>query len=169
PDTEPFRAPMQVIVVSGLGSLPISDERKLEPFNALGLPLAQQVSPIDYVRSVDAIRMHSRVVVAFWDGHVVLITPTLPRTAPLLGTLGADLSSAGDDYMDFVGFTYPYNCTGQPAISLPLGVDSHGLPIGVQLVGPPPGEALLLGLAAQLGQARPWSGPPPPPTFGPKL
>ena len=158
PDTEPFRTPMQVIVVAGLGSLPISDESKLDPFNALGLALAKQVSAIDYVRSVDAIRMHSRVVVAFWNSHDVLVTPTLPRTAPPLGTLGADLSAAGDEYMDFVGFTYPYNCTGQPAVSLPLGADSRGLPIGVQLVGPPRGEALILGLAAQLEQARPWVG-----------
>ncbi len=158
PDTEPFRTPMQLIVVAGLGSLPIADETKLEPFNALGLALAKQLSAVDYVRSVDTIRMHSRVVVGFWDTHDVLITPTLPRTVPRLGTLGADLASAGDEYMDFVSFTFPYNCTGQPAISLPLGVDSAGLPIGVQLVGPPRGEALILGLAAQLEQARPWSG-----------
>jgi len=158
PDTEPFRSPMQLIVVAGLGSLPIADETKLEPFNALGLALAKQLSAVDYVRSVDTIRMHSRVVVGFWDTHDVLVTPTLPRTVPLLNTLGADLASAGDEYMDFVSFTFPYNCTGQPAISLPLGVDSAGLPIGVQLVGPPRGEALILGLAAQLEQARPWSG-----------
>lgn len=158
PDTEPFRTPMQLIVVSGLGSLPIADESKLEPFNALGLALGKQLTAIDYVRSVDAIRMHSRIVVAFWDTHDVLVTPTLPRTVPLLNTLGAELASAGDEYMDFVTFTYPYNCTGQPAISLPLGVDARGLPIGVQLVGPPRGEALILGLAAQLEQARPWSG-----------
>jgi Asp-tRNA(Asn)/Glu-tRNA(Gln) amidotransferase A subunit family amidase len=60
--------------------------------------------------------------------------------------------------MDFVAFTFPYNCTGQPAISLPLGVDGAGLPIGVQLVGPPHGEAVILGLAARLEQARPWIG-----------
>jgi amidase len=162
PDTEPFRAPMQLIVVAGLGSLPINDESKLDPFNALGLALARQLSAVDYVRSVDTIRMHSRVVVGFWDTHDVLLTPTLPRTAPRLNTLGADLASAGDEYMDFVSFTYPYNCTGQPAISLPLGVDSAGLPIGVQLVGPPRGEALILSLAAQLEQARPWSGRRPP-------
>ena len=158
PDTEPFRTPMQLIVVSGLGSLPITDESKLEPFNALGLALAKQLSAIDYVRSVDAIRMHSRVVVGFWNDHDVLVTPTVPRTVPRLNTLGADLASAGDEYMDYVGFTFPYNCTGQPAISLPLGVDAAGLPIGVQLVGPPRGEALIVGLAAQLEQARPWSG-----------
>ena len=162
PDTEPFRTPMQLIVVSGLGSLPIGDESLLEPFNALGIALAKQLTAVDYVRSVDAIRMHSRQVVAFWDSHDVLITPTLPRTVPLLNTLGADLSTAGDEYMDFVTFTFPYNCTGQPAISLPLGTDSAGLPIGVQLVGPPRGEAVILGLAAQLEQARPWSRRRPP-------
>ena len=158
PDTEPFRVPFQLIVVSGLGSLPIADESVLDPFNALALALAKQVSAIDYVRAVDAIRMHSRLVVRYWDTHDVLITPTLPSTAPLLNTLGVDLATAGLDYIDFCSFTFPYNCTGQPAISLPLGVDSAGLPIGVQLVGPPRGEAVILGLAAQLEQALPWSG-----------
>ena len=162
PDTEPFRTPMQLIVVSGLGSLPIQDESKLEPFNALGMALAKQLTAVDYVRSVDAIRIHSRQVVSFWDTHDVLVTPTLPRTVPPLNTLGADLATAGDEYMDFVSFTFPYNCTGQPAISLPLGIDATGLPIGVQLVGPPRGEAVILGLAAQLEVARPWSARRPP-------
>ena len=162
PDVEPFHTPFQLVVVSGLGSLPIPDESKLDPFNQLGLALAKQISAVDYVRAVDAIRMHSRQVVAFWDMHDVLVTPTLPTTAPRLNTLGAELATAGDQYMDFVSFTYPFNCTGQPAISLPLGMDSHGLPIGVQLVGPPRGEAVILGLAAQLEQARPWSGRRPP-------
>ena len=162
PDTEPFHSPFQLIVIAGLASIPTADESLLDPFNQLGLALAKQLSAVDYVRAVDAIRMHSRVVVAFWDMHDVLVTPTLPRTAPLLNTLGADLATAGDQYMDFVSFTYPYNCTGQPAISLPLGMDSAGLPIGVQLVGPPRGEGVILGLAAQLEQARPWRDRRPP-------
>ena len=162
PDTEPFHSPFQLVVVSGLGSLPIPDESLLEPFNQLGLAFSRQLTASDYVRAVDAIRVHSRAVVGFWSDHDVLVTPTLPRTAPPLGTLGADLSTAGDDYMDFITFTYPFNCTGQPAISLPLGVDEAGLPIGVQLVGPPRGEAVILALAAQLEEARPWRGRRPP-------
>ena len=157
PDTSPFRGPMQVIVTSGVASLPIPDESKLEPFNVQAIEFGRRLTAVDYVRAVDAIRMHSRLVVRFWDDHDVLITPTLPRTVPRLNTLGVDLATAGDEYMDFVSFTYPFNCTGQPAISLPLGVDGDGLPIGVQLVGPPRGEAVILGLAAQLEQARPWS------------
>ena len=162
PDTEPFHTPFQLVVVTGLGTLPIPDESLLDPFNQLGLALAKQLTAVDYLRAVDAIRMHSRVVVAYWDAHDVLVTPTLPTTAPRLNTLGAELATAGDEYMDFVSFTYPFNCTGQPAVSLPLGVDRDGLPIGVQLVGPPRGEAVILGLAAQLEQARPWSDLRPP-------
>ena len=158
PDTEPFRGPFQLIVVSGIGSLPIADDSLLDPFNVQALEFGKRLTAVDYVRAVDAIRMHSRFVVGFWDTHDVLITPTLPRTAPPLNTLGMKLETAGDEYMDFVSFTFPFNCTGQPAISLPLGLDSAGLPIGTQLVGPPRGEEVILGLAAQLEQALPWSG-----------
>ncbi|MGZ6826183.1 MAG: amidase family protein, partial [Mycobacteriales bacterium] len=51
-----------------------------------------------------------------------------------------------------------FNVSGQPAVSLPLQQSESGLPIGVQLVGGPFGEALLVRLAAQLEQAHPWAG-----------
>jgi amidase len=52
--------------------------------------------------------------------------------------------------------------TGQPAISLPVSHGEDGLPIGVQLVGPPVGEGLLLSLATQLEAAAPWADRLPP-------
>jgi len=162
PDTGPFRGPFQLVVTSGVASIPVPDESLLEPVNQGSRAFGNRLSGPDYVRAVDAIRIHSRSVVSFWDDHDVLITPTMPRTAPRLGTLGANLDTAGDEFMDFVAFTYPYNCTGQPAISLPLGMSTSGLPIGVQLVGPPRGEAVILQLAAQLEQAMPWADRRPP-------
>jgi amidase len=62
----------------------------------------------------------------------------------------------------WVPFTPVFNVTGQPAVSLPLHQSSGGLPVGVQFVGPPAGEEMLIALAAQLEQARPWADRRPP-------
>jgi amidase len=59
-------------------------------------------------------------------------------------------------------FTALFNITGQPAISLPLGWSSGGLPIGVQLVAPYGREDLLLRVAGALEVAMPWAGRVPP-------
>ncbi|MGH7904816.1 MAG: amidase family protein, partial [Candidatus Dormibacteraceae bacterium] len=92
----------------------------------------------------------------------VLVTPTCTQPAPPLETMGRDVATAHHEFLDWLSFTFPYNCTGQPAISLPLGMTSSGLPIGVQLVGPPGGEAIILELAAQLEEALPWAARRPP-------
>ena len=62
----------------------------------------------------------------------------------------------------FTPFTAVFNVTGQPAVSLPLHWTDDGLPIGVQLVGPPLGEALLFRVSSQLEAARPWLDRRPP-------
>ena len=59
-------------------------------------------------------------------------------------------------------FTPPYNVTGQPSLSLPLGMSRDGLPIGMMFTARYSDEATLFRLAAQLEQARPWSDRHPP-------
>jgi amidase len=54
-------------------------------------------------------------------------------------------------------YTAQFNMTGQPAISLPLHMSTSGLPMGVQFVGAPYREDLLIRLAAQLEVAAPWA------------
>ncbi|MOA68727.1 6-aminohexanoate-cyclic-dimer hydrolase [compost metagenome] len=50
------------------------------------------------------------------------------------------------------------NVSGQPAISLPLGMSDNGLPVGMMFTAPLGGEDVLLRLASQLEQASPWAG-----------
>jgi amidase len=56
----------------------------------------------------------------------------------------------------YAPFAAPWNLAGWPAMSVPAGLDPRGLPLAVQLVAPPGGEAQLLAIAAQLQQLRPW-------------
>jgi amidase len=129
---------------------------------------------------------HARALAAFHQRHDLLLTPTLAQPplrhgeadppqaqqrlldvldrTGLLGVLarGGLLASTVDqiatDSLKFVPFTQLANLTGTPAMSVPLHWTADGLPLGVQFVAPFGQEDLLLQLAAQLEQARPWFG-----------
>jgi amidase len=156
PGTSAFKAPLLVVMMATTAALPFSDATVLEPLNQYIVEEAKELTAVQYVQAVNLIRAESRKVIAFWDEVDVLVTPTLTKPAPRNGELGGDPATAFDEYSDWLSFAYPYGCTGQPSITLPLGESSERLPIGVQLVGPPRGEAVMLGLAAQLEQALPW-------------
>jgi amidase len=97
----------------------------------------------------------------FWRGYDLLLTPTLAAPPPRLGALSS-ASGTPEEVLErvrlYVVFTSPFNATGEPAISLPLGGTDDGLPVGVQLVAAMFREDLLLRVAAQLERAAPWAG-----------
>jgi amidase len=100
-----------------------------------------------------------------FDQVDVLLTPTTATRPPRLGVLdGAGTVRASQRSLPFIAYCAIWNVAGNPACSVPSGMGTDGLPIGVQLVGPTDGEELLLSLAAQIEQARPWPllAPPPP-------
>ncbi len=59
-------------------------------------------------------------------------------------------------YIDWVSIAYAITLTGCPALSLPCGFTAAGLPVGLQIVGPPRGEAKLLAAAAMLEARWVW-------------
>lgn len=99
----------------------------------------------------------------FLDEHDALLTPTVAITVPPSGWPRQDdprFDTAAawiDEIFPHIPFTPVANLTGQPAISLPLGQDGDGLPIGVMLTTQTLREDLLLSLAAALEEALPWS------------
>jgi amidase len=102
-------------------------------------------------------------ILALWDEVDVLLTPGLATTAIRAeGGYGQHLPMAIDRAGRFTPFTAPFNVTGQPAITLPAGIGSDGLPLSVQLVGRPGAEDMLYSLAGQIEAARPWADRRPP-------
>jgi amidase len=99
-------------------------------------------------------------VVAFLSQFDVVLTPALARSPVPIGEIHGRGPDPEDHYRRsgaFTPFTAMLNVTGQPAISLPLYQDSQGLPLAVQLIGPPAQEEVLLRLAFQLEAALPWA------------
>jgi aspartyl-tRNA(Asn)/glutamyl-tRNA(Gln) amidotransferase subunit A len=88
----------------------------------------------------------------------VLLTPTLPVTALAVG-VDVPTGHAGRNAVDWSYFTYPFNLTGHPAASFPVGFDGEGLPIGLQIVGPLDGEGAILRVASALERLRPIAAP----------
>jgi amidase len=128
--------------------------------------MGRTFTAVEYVRAVEHLQAHARRVTQWWaDGFDLLLTPTMPEPPPTLGQFSATPAEPLRGFArgaDFVAFTLPFNVTGQPAVSLPLHWSASDLPIGVQLVAAYGREDVLLRVAAQLEQARPWAGRRPP-------
>jgi amidase len=139
------------------------DLELVEPLSREMAEAARTMGAVEAFGALTRLRVYARAVVGWWADHDVLVSPTLAQPPLELGSLEPDPGQPAMEVLTgraaaFVPFTPPLNATGQPAISLPLHQSADGLPIGVQLVGPPSGEELLLSLASQLEQAAPWAG-----------
>jgi Asp-tRNA(Asn)/Glu-tRNA(Gln) amidotransferase A subunit family amidase len=95
----------------------------------------------------------------YWKDCDVLATPTL--AVPPFSTklpLGPDRVAGEeiDPHLDWA-LTWPFNLTGQPAVSIPCGWTNEGLPLGLQLVGRRGADGLVLRVAAAIEALAPWS------------
>ena len=136
------------------------DPELLTPLNRDLAAAARKSSAADYAKAVVELQTVARRIVAFWEEIDVVVTPTLALPPVPIGWQEEEVSGAIEQLHRntvFTPFTAIANLTGQPAMSLPLHWNAQELPIGVQAIGRPAGEAQLLRLAAQLEDARPWS------------
>jgi len=104
-------------------------------------------------RQLDQIR---RSVSKAFDNVDLLITPTSPVPPFAIAELLADLNAIRTKELRMLHNTRPFNVLGLPTISVPCGFTQAGLPIGMQISGPPGGEATVLRLAYAYEQATDW-------------
>lgn len=132
------------------------DRSLLQPRNRTRTKIGRGFRKAGLVRPGTADRWKARAA-EFFAEHDVLMTPTL-SALPMKALRWHERSDLANSIRSarLAGFTGLWNLAGFPAISVPAGRHPNGLPLGVQLVTTPGGEARLLSLAAQLEELSPW-------------
>ncbi|MFM9943389.1 MAG: amidase [Hyphomicrobiaceae bacterium] len=129
---------------------------------------AKRMTSAQFAAALSGVNLARRQLGKFWQRCDVWLSPTHARVAEPWGNynLGRSDVTVAEIveklYVVPCQYTLPHNLMGTPAITLPLAMHTSGLPIGVQLAGPPATEHVILQLAAGLEKASPWAGRRPP-------
>jgi Asp-tRNA(Asn)/Glu-tRNA(Gln) amidotransferase A subunit family amidase len=121
-----------------------------------------RVSGVEYVRARNRQWEYACAWGRFMADYDLFLSPTMECVAYAHGLTGpATIGGApiGDFYDDYCHFCYPLNLTGQPAMSVPMGAAEHGLPVGLQIIGPRFSDGLVLRAAAVWERHNPWPRP----------
>ncbi|MEU6926911.1 MULTISPECIES: amidase [unclassified Streptomyces] len=159
PDPE-FTESFQVMFTALVGSRTVAfDGASLRPIVRHLRSRSQEFTSGELAAAIGVVQARAR---AWTLGHAdadLVITPTVTTPPTLVGQLRDDADPAAElaAMTAFTGNTILANATGFPAISLPLGWSSRGLPLGVSLTAGWGREDLLLGVSAALEEALPWA------------
>jgi amidase len=135
-----------------------ADETTAEPFALRMAQNAASLKPEDIEavqkRLIEAAGKYD----AWMSGFDVVLSPVLGSPPVPLGFVRGDVpfDMLRERLLHYVGYTLIHNVAGAPAISLPLGWTSAGLPVGVQVMATKGQERVLLELAFELEAAQPW-------------
>jgi amidase len=153
--------------VRELGREPDPDE--LEPLTRLYRDRGREVSGGELLLAMTTVQQFTRAVAEATDGpdgFDLWLSPTLAEPPPRLGELVAsDEDPTVAEARSARLVAYPLvvaNLTGRAAMSVPMSWNGDGLPVGVHFLGRFGGEGMLLRLAAQIEEARPWADVWPP-------
>lgn len=157
PDIEALNAVGRVILLGEASALyePYMDRRDL--FGADVLALLDQgrlLKATDYINAQRIRRSLTREFTALWDKIDCLFTPTTTVPAPRIGQTTITIEGKDEDVrLAATRNVRAINLLGLPAVSIPSGIHSSGLPMGLQIVGRAFKEAALLRVAAAVEDA----------------
>jgi len=159
PLKEPFAALWSGSFGVRLRQIPTQLHGKLDPgFRAL----AEQglaVTLSDYARAYEAKSKLARDMALWHQTYDLLLAPVTPTAAPPVDTLYN--SEAFPRWTKGAPYTLPFNLTGAPAASMPAGLTQAGLPVGLQIVGPPRADHRVLQAMRAYESALGWTWPQP--------
>src|SRR5882757_8489180 len=147
---------VMALICAGVGSVPVFDVNQMDPVVRELWETGQKMTAAQYIGIVTQMHNMSREIVQELAPYDAVISPVTSRPAVRLGTLPSHPSKYLSELPEWIPFTFPFNATGQPALSVPNGFSKAGLPLAMQIVGRQADEVTIIGLAAQFEKARPW-------------
>lgn len=128
---------------------------RVDPALAEQVRLHAGCSAQDYLDAT-AVRMNLGQALGVWhQSYDVLVGPTMPTTA-FAAQQAAPTGWPSPLWTSWSPFTYPFNMTGQPALSLPCGFTTAGLPVGLQVIGARHTDHTVLRVGHAYEQATDW-------------
>ena len=150
---------------AGAAGIPAEGEQLdlLEPLTKWLVLRGRQVTARELASSLGALAEFERSVIRQFRRFDAVVTPALAMTPRPIGWYDAeDAERNFAQQVQYTPFTSFANVSGLPAITLPVAQTADGLPMGVQLVGRPGGEHVLLAIGAQLERRLEWQRRHPP-------
>lgn len=163
PDIVAMNAVSRIILQAEASAVmePYCDRREdFGPDVRLLLDQGRLLAATDYIQAQRLRRMMRQEFRAVWNRAECLFTPATPTAAPKIGQMTVEFDGETEDVrLASTRFVRAINMLGWPALSLPCGLNSQGLPLGLQIIGPPFREALILRVAAALEATLPALSP----------
>jgi len=147
-------------VAAIVASVPEAQRSLMDPDLLAGAARGRHATVGDYLAAYTRRNALYLAMLEFHRRYDLLVTPTMPVTALKVGAVMPEGGRPDGDWTDWSPYTYPFNLTQQPAASVLSGLAGNGLPMGVQIVGPPRGDRLVLRAARVVEQALPMPRPP---------
>lgn len=115
------------------------------------------VTGVDYLHAEQIRTIMCKEMAEIFEEVDVVVTPTMPISAWRSGEDSVSIKGKVRNVLEVSWrFTYPFNLTGLPAISVPAGFDASGLPVGLQIVGRPFAEGRVLAYARAYERSHDW-------------
>ena len=149
----PFRVFWEAGCLESLNRHPLERWPLLEPVLLAAAKAGGRLSLPDFQRAIEDRLSLCVAAHAFFQNYDLLIGPVMPVPAFDI-TRNVPAGYADEDW-SWCPYTYPWNLTGLPAASVPIGFTAAGMPVGVQIIGGPGAEPAILRAAAAIERAQP--------------
>jgi aspartyl-tRNA(Asn)/glutamyl-tRNA(Gln) amidotransferase subunit A len=138
-------------------AVPLAKREKMDPGLLRMADEGRRYSLADYLAAHTRRAELTQVMLKFHERYDLLLTPQMPIPALEAGRVTPADGRFGEEWINWSPYTYPFNLTQQPAASVPCGFSSGGLPLALQIVGPPRNDALVLRAARAFESVCPFA------------